>query len=54
MTDIEKQVINDEKLLKLIKNQGPFERNISPLCGHCKYVSDCLYNYGEGDFRIDG
>jgi len=40
-------------LLKLIDNKGPFERNLSPLCGHCKYVSECLYNYGEGDFQID-
>jgi hypothetical protein len=41
-------------LLKLIKNKGPFPRNISPLCGHCKYSNECLYNYGAGDFSIDG
>ena len=51
LRSVEKQWLS---LLKTIKNKGPFPRNISPLCGHCKYVSDCLYNYGEGDFSIDG
>ena len=43
-----------QSLLKLIKDGGPFARNVTPLCGHCRYANDCLYNFGEGDFSIDG
>ena len=42
------------KLVKKIKAKGPFEKNLSPLCGWCKYSNDCLYSFGEGDFDLNG
>ncbi len=51
LKSVEKQY---QKLVSKIKKQGPFERNLSPLCGWCKYSNDCLYNFGEGDFDLNG
>ena len=51
LKSVEKQY---QKLITAIKNKGPFDRTLSPLCGWCKYSSDCLFNgYGEGEFGKD-